>query len=528
MASINFNPFGENWFKKPPNPLQPINFQSLLEPLNPFKPHFQSHPPFAKISLPNPFSKKPDTRPDSQRPKPGTYRKMLEQFYWESETRPDYRHTPEVERILSEDPVFEKIENPSPEQVEENKKWLDEFRASPVVKFLARAEEVLDEINEMELKENSEPYRWEDKKYWKSIPHVIGPDGRSMPRKAIRSKKESDDKFWDFAKQFFFGLWGFRQRPYPPGRPIDVAQAVGYKRLEKRYYDFIMRSGGWYYKDRIGRTRGPCELIQLKTAWGAGIIDKYTFIWGDDMDEWVPIGMIYGMERAVATWEVRLGAAATAFLHKLQKGIPPWVPLKGFEKKSRKELQDEAYASKKRDLAVLEANDGIWPGVRIPSHALFLWASGSELTSILEQDHMPNKFIPKDMRKQLQKAIPGLRPWEVLSVEQAMDQITYNGEWYREPLGAHTTGPPYIQDWNEDVEDFIDSYQQFTETMCEFLEEAIPGFNKVLDKVDAEAEAKYRRRVESGKRKIEAMKRARQPQRVDPIEEEEDDDDDDL
>ncbi|KAJ0699557.1 putative protein TIC56 [Helianthus annuus] len=96
--------------------------------------------------------------------------------------------------------------------------------------------------------------------------------------------------------------------------------------------------------------------------------------------------------------QMRLGAAATAFIHKLQKGIPPWVPLKGFEKKSRKQLQNEAYESKKRDLAVLEANDGIWPGVRIPSHALFLWASGSELTSILEQDHMPNKYIPKDMR----------------------------------------------------------------------------------------------------------------------------------
>lgn len=64
-----------------------------------------------------------------------------------------------------------------------------------------------------------------------------------------------------------------------------------------------MRSGGFYYKDRIGRTRGPCELIQLKTAWGAGIIDKYTFIWGEDLDEWVPIGMLYGMERAIATWE---------------------------------------------------------------------------------------------------------------------------------------------------------------------------------------------------------------------------------
>ena len=49
------------------------------------------------------------------------------------------------------------------------------------------------------------------------------------------------------------------------------------------------------------------------------------------------------------------------------------------------------------------------------------------------------------------EAIPGLRPWEVLSVEQAMDQITYGGEWYRQPLGRYTTGPPYIDNWNEDV-----------------------------------------------------------------------------
>lgn len=65
----------------------------------------------------------------------------------------------------------------------------------------------------------------------------------------------------------------------------------------------IMRSGGWYYKDRLGRTRGPCELITLKTAWGAGIIDKHTFIWGEDMDEWAPIHMVYGLEPAIATWE---------------------------------------------------------------------------------------------------------------------------------------------------------------------------------------------------------------------------------
>ncbi|KAL8257843.1 hypothetical protein R6Q59_029884 [Mikania micrantha] len=62
---------------------------------------------------------------------------MLEQFYWESENRPAYRHTPKVERILNEDPIFEKKENPTQEEIEENERWLKEFRESPVVNFLA-------------------------------------------------------------------------------------------------------------------------------------------------------------------------------------------------------------------------------------------------------------------------------------------------------------------------------------------------------------------------------------------------------
>lgn len=422
---------------------------------------------------------------------------MLEQYYWECETRPDFRHAPEVERILNEDdPIFEKKENPTQEEIEENDKWLAEFRESPVVQFLAQAEEIADKINELELKENSAPYRSEDKKLWQAVPNVIGLDGRPMPRKAIKTKKESNDKFWDFARQFFFGLWGFRQRPYPPGKPIDAAQAIGYKKLEKRYYDFIMRSGGWFYKDRLGRSRGPMELIQLKTAWGAGIIDKHTFIWGEDMDEWAPIGMVYGLEKAIATWEVRLGAAATALLHKLQKGIPPWVPLRGHEPKTYKQMQEEAYESKRRDLAVLEANGGVWPGVRTPSHALFLWASGSELTSILEADHMPNKYIPKDLRKELEKVIPGLRPWEVLSVEQAMDQITYGGEWYREPFGTYTTGPPYIDDWNGDVMRLFEIFHDLSVQVYNKLNRTVPGFGTVMEKVQIDSAARQTRRMQ--------------------------------
>ncbi|XP_016504827.1 protein TIC 56, chloroplastic [Nicotiana tabacum] len=485
MGSVNFNPFNNNWFNKPSTPFQPIN---LLTHFNSLKTQ-QNSPPFAAIS--NPFSRKPQKTAPEQ---PGHYRRMLDQFYWECETRPDLRHAPKVEKILNEDPIFEKKENPTQEEIEENDKWWAEFKESPVVQFLAQAEEIADKLNELELKENSAPFRSEDKKLWQAVPNVIGLDGRPMPRKAIKTKKESNDKFWDFARQFFFGLWGFRQRPYPPGKPIDAAQAIGYKKLEKRYYDFIMRSGGWFYRDRLGRSRGPMELIQLKTAWGAGIIDKHTFIWGEDMDEWAPIGMVYGLEKAIATWEVRLGAAATAFLHKLQKGIPPWVPLKGHEPKTYKQMQEEAYESKRRDLAVLEANDGVWSGVRTPSHALFLWASGSELTSILEADHMPNKYIPKDLRKELEKVIPGLRPWEVLSVEQAMDQITYGGEWYREPLGSYTTGPPYIADWNKDVMRLFEIFHDLSVQVYNKMERTVPGFRKVMENVEIDSAARETKR----------------------------------
>lgn len=77
-----------------------------------------------------------------------------------------------------------------------------------------------------------------------------------------------------------------------------------------------MKSGVWFYKDRLGRTRGPLALHTLKTAWGGGVIDKNTFIWGEDMDEWAPIHMIYGMERAIATWEGMLSSTFFTLFNK--------------------------------------------------------------------------------------------------------------------------------------------------------------------------------------------------------------------
>ena len=62
---------------------------------------------------------------------------------------PDFRHAQEVERILNEDPNFEKKENPTEEEIKENKKRWNEFRSSLVVQFMARAEEIATKMNEM-------------------------------------------------------------------------------------------------------------------------------------------------------------------------------------------------------------------------------------------------------------------------------------------------------------------------------------------------------------------------------------------
>jgi hypothetical protein len=91
----------------------------------------------------------------------------------------------------------------------------------------------------------------------------------------------------------------------------------------------------------------------------------------------------------------------TALVHKVARGIAPWAPLKGHEFKSYKQLQNEATEKREREKAVMRLNGGFWPGESSPMHSQFLWASGSELTDILEQGQkqtMPYKFISYEAR----------------------------------------------------------------------------------------------------------------------------------
>ncbi|KAJ7539622.1 hypothetical protein O6H91_11G102000 [Diphasiastrum complanatum] len=409
----------------------------------------------------------------------GHWQRRLERFRCELKYRPDYINSPEVDAELQDNGYVEKREGATPEQIAENERLREEFKKSKLVRFLLRSEELTERRLEEERRRNSTPARREDTKFWRSLPPVPGPyGGPPIPRKALNGQEVVQAKIFDFFKQFQFGLWGYRQRPYPPERPIDVQQALGYKWLDKRYSDFVMRSGGWYYKDRLGRTRGPMELVQLKTAWVGGIIDKNTFIWGDDLDEWAPIGMVYGLQTAICTPDIRIAAAGTALVHKLARGLPPWLPRKGHERKSLKQLQKEALEKRDRENAVLRLNGGVWPGEKAPGHALFLWATGSQITDILDEGqspYMPDKFIPYDIRKRLAKEIPGLRPWEVVEVEQVWDLVTYNKQWYREDLGYFTQRADYEADW----------YSQMKEKWDEEAEDIQELFSKPgMPKVD--------------------------------------------
>lgn len=56
-----------------------------------------------------------------------------------------------------------------------------------------------------------------------------------------------------------------------------------------------------YYKDRVGVTRGPASHQDLRLAYASGLIDRDTFVWAGEMDEWVPLACVYGLDGLVVT-----------------------------------------------------------------------------------------------------------------------------------------------------------------------------------------------------------------------------------
>lgn len=169
----------------------------------------------------------------------GEWKLKLEQFQREEEGGfPDPRYSSEVEEDLKADRYFEKEGSASEEEIRESNELREQLNNSDMGRFLLRSAELQAVELAREKLQNSSPTRAEDAKLWSQLPLVPGPyGGPPIPRKALKTDEEVQGRFWDFFKQFQFGLWGYRQRPYPPERPIDVQQVLGYKWLDKRYSD---------------------------------------------------------------------------------------------------------------------------------------------------------------------------------------------------------------------------------------------------------------------------------------------------
>ena len=51
----------------------------------------------------------------------------------------------------------------------------------------------------------------------------------------------------------------------------------------------------WFYRDRVGKCRGPAPLNTLRQCWVNGIVDEHTMVWGNGLSDWVPARNVRGL-----------------------------------------------------------------------------------------------------------------------------------------------------------------------------------------------------------------------------------------
>ena len=61
----------------------------------------------------------------------------------------------------------------------------------------------------------------------------------------------------------------------------------------------------WYYRDRLLCVRGPCTLPVLRECWVKGIIDENTLIWGQGLQDYIPVKNVRTLLPQIRTPEVR-------------------------------------------------------------------------------------------------------------------------------------------------------------------------------------------------------------------------------
>lgn len=100
-----------------------------------------------------------------------------------------------------------------------------------------------------------------------------------------------------------------------PEQQVSAARAVKepghykYNHEDRTVVDYVReatKKNIWYYRDRMSVPRGPCTLPVLKEAWVHGVIDETTLVWGQGLQDWLPVRNVRTLVPQIRTAEVRL------------------------------------------------------------------------------------------------------------------------------------------------------------------------------------------------------------------------------
>lgn len=59
----------------------------------------------------------------------------------------------------------------------------------------------------------------------------------------------------------------------------------------------------WYYRDRAGLPRGPCQLSTLRAGWVNGVIDEFTLVWGQGLEAWYPVRNVISLVANIQSYD---------------------------------------------------------------------------------------------------------------------------------------------------------------------------------------------------------------------------------
>jgi len=122
----------------------------------------------------------------------------------------------------------------------------------------------------------------------------------------LKDQEDLYDRKWESAEKVpFLKLMRARRR---------LKRTMTRTEKDVMYYcGLAVAKNTWYYMDRAGTSRGPCNLPLLRDAWTKGIIDGDTLVWGTGMHFWAPLRNVTGLAPQIRTSDVKLVSGLQKF-----------------------------------------------------------------------------------------------------------------------------------------------------------------------------------------------------------------------